>query len=202
MTFARSKPPRCKHCKERTEKPGQVIHEACIPAFLADLKKKQAAKQDRERKARAKVERAEIRKRKEALVRLSDLEEQCRKIVQKIARLRDRNDGCISCHVGPEYGGIWHGSHFRPAGNNAAVELNLWNVHKACEQCNFYKGGNIGAYRPRLVEKIGADRVKWLESQTQPVKRTREYLYRFKSVMGKRLRRMEKRIQLAQGEIA
>lgn len=193
MTFRRT---RCPQCKGKLED-GQRIHTDCIEPWAdAQQAKKERAEAKRIRAA-AKVERAEIRKRKEALVRLSDLEEQCRKIVQKIARLRDRNDGCISCHVGPEYGGIWHGSHFRPAGNNAAVELNLWNVHKACEQCNFYKGGNIGAYRPRLVEKIGADRVKWLESQTQPVKRTREYLYRFKSVMGKRLRRMEKRLENA-----
>jgi hypothetical protein len=136
----------------------------------------------------------QIRKRKEALKSLTELTDECKRIVQKMARLRDRHDGCISCHVGPNYGGIWHGSHFRPAGNNSAVELNLWNIHKACEQCNYYKGGNIGAYRPRLIEKIGLERVEWLESQTQVVKRTREYLMRFKQVMGKRLRRMERRL--------
>lgn len=154
------------------------------------LKAKAKEKAEKER-----AEREDTKKRKDALVRLSDLEEQCRKIVQKIARIRDRNDGCISCHVGPEYGGIWHGSHFRPAGNNAAVQFHLWNIHKACEQCNFFKGGNIDAYRPRLVEKIGADRVAWLASQNHTVKYTREYLYRFKAVMAKKLRRMEKRLE-------
>jgi hypothetical protein len=72
--------------------------------------------------------------------------------------------------------------------------LHLWNIHKSCAQCNKFKGGNIAGYRPRLVEKIGADRVAWLDSQTQVTRRTIEYLKRFKSVMGKRLRRMEKRI--------
>ena len=124
-------------------------------------------------------------------------ETECRAIVQEIARLRDRNDGCISCHMGPNYGGRWNGSHFRPAGNNAAVQFHLWNIHKACAQCNLFKGGNISAYRPRLVEKIGADRVEWLEGQNHAVKTDIAYCERFKTVMGKRLRRMKKRIERA-----
>lgn len=120
-------------------------------------------------------------------------EAECREIVQKIARIRDRNDGCISCHMPADYRGQWHGSHFRPAGNNAAVQFHLWNIHKSCAQCNLFKGGNLSAYRPRLVEKIGVERVKWLESQNQPVKTNIAYLMRFKQVMGKRLNRMEKR---------
>jgi hypothetical protein len=115
--------------------------------------------------------------------------------VQKIARIRDRHDGCISCHMGANYSGMWHGSHFRPAGNNAAVQFHLWNIHKACAQCNLFKSGNLAAYRPRLVEKIGADRVEWLESQNQPVKTNVAYLIRFKAVMGKRLRRIEKQLK-------
>ena len=122
-------------------------------------------------------------------------EAECRAIVQKIARLRDRNDGCISCHMGADYQGLWHGSHFRPAGNNAAVQFHLWNIHKSCAQCNLFKAGNLAAYRPRLVEKIGADRVEWLERQNHPVKTNVAYLTRFKAVMGKRLRRIEKRLK-------
>ena len=122
-------------------------------------------------------------------------EAECRTIVQKMARIRDRHDGCISCHMPANYGGQWHGSHFRPAGNNAAVQFHLWNIHKSCAQCNLFKGGNLGAYRPRLVEKIGADRVEWLESQNQSVKTNVPYLIRFKAVMGKRLRRIEKQLK-------
>ena len=66
-------------------------------------------------------------------------ESECRAIVQKIARIRDRFDGCISCHMPANYQGQWHGSHFRPAGNNAAVQFHLWNIHKSCAQCNLFK---------------------------------------------------------------
>lgn len=140
------------------------------------------------------AEKAKDRARREKLKRPSEWEDECRQIVQKIARLRDRADGCISCHVGPNYTGRWHGSHYRPAGNNAAVQFHLWNIHKSCAQCNLFKGGNLGPYRLRLVEKIGLEKVEWLESQNQPVKTNVEYLKRFKAVMGKKLRRLEKRL--------
>jgi hypothetical protein len=146
-------------------------------------------------KAKRAKEKEELKARKEKLKTLSQLEKECRDIVQKIARIRDRNDGCISCHMGPDYRGLWHGSHYRPAGNNNAVQFHLWNIHKSCAQCNKFKGGNLGEYRPRLVEKIGLERVEWLESQTQVAKYTRDYLQRFKVVMSRRCRRLEKRIQ-------
>lgn len=151
-------------------------------------------KKDAEKAAKVKERQAD-KVRRDKIKKPSEWEAECRAIVQKLARLRDRHDGCISCHMGPDYKGMWHGSHFRPAGNNSAVQFHLWNVHKSCAQCNLFKGGNISAYRPRLVEKIGADRVAWLESQNQPVKTNVAYLQRFKVVMGKRLRRIEKRIQ-------
>jgi hypothetical protein len=63
-------------------------------------------------------------------------------------------------------------------------------------QCNKDKGGNIHAYRPRLIQKIGLERVEWLDAQNGVTKRSGpayvEYLKRFKQVMGKRLRRMKK----------
>lgn len=152
-------------------------------------------KADKESKAAR--EKAEFKARKEKLKTVTEWEDECKAIVQKIARIRDRHDGCISCHMGPNYGGKWNGSHFRSVGACSVLQLHLWNIHKACVQCNKDKGGNIAAYRPRLVEKIGADRVDWLERQNGITKRSGpvyiEYLKRFKSVMGKRMRRMERK---------
>jgi hypothetical protein len=155
-----------------------------------------ARKVKADNEAQARRAREEFKRRKEAIKTIPQLEAECRSIVQKIARIRDRNDGCISCHMGPNYGGQWHGSHFRSVGACSALQFHLWNIHKSCAQCNLHKSGNIAAYRPRLIEKIGADRVAWLEAQNGTVKHTpeyREYLGRFKRVMGKRLRRMERR---------
>ena len=185
------KPRKCKSCSVEfmPQRMGQAV---CSPVCALDLVRKGKAKTEA---IKAKVERKETRAKLEKLKTISQLEEDCRKIVQKIARIRDRDDGCISCHMPANYGGLWHGSHFRPAGNNAAVQFHLWNIHKACAQCNLFKAGNLSAYRPRLVEKIGADRVEWLERQNHPVKTNVAHLIRFKAVMGKRLRRIEKRLK-------
>jgi len=154
-------------------------------------------REGKEKKA-AQVDRKETKARREKQKTPSAHEKECREIVQEIARIRDRNDGCISCHMPANYNGLWHGSHFRPAGNNAAVQFHLWNIHKACAQCNLFKGGNLSQYRPRLVEKIGEDRVQWLESQTQVVKTNVNYTEKFKKVMGKRLRRIKKQLKANQ----
>lgn len=187
-------PQRCPHCKKKMDT-GQRIHPACIDEYA----QAQAAKSARASAKRVlmalKVDKALTRQKLDKLKNPSAHEAECRTIVQKIARIRDRDDGCISCHMPANYSGLWHGSHFRPAGNNAAVQFHLWNIHKSCAQCNLFKGGNLSAYRPRLVEKIGLDRVEWLESQNQAVKTNVDYLIRFKAVMGKRLRRIEKQLR-------
>jgi hypothetical protein len=185
QTPASPKP--CIHCGKEFVPKYTAMQIACSLRCAASYVKKQKGEKEKNERRRDKA-------RKEALKSLSELTEECRVIVQKMARIRDRHDGCISCHLPATWDGQWHGSHYRPAGNHAAVELHLWNIHKSCSACNRHKGGNIAGYTPRLIAKIGQDRVDWLNAQNQPVKRTREYLARFKKVMGKRLRRMEKRI--------
>lgn len=188
-----TKPPRCKWCKERTDRPGKRLHDDCIEPWLADLHAKNAAKAKREERAKARVERAETRRRKEAVKTRQEWLAECQAIVNKIARLRDKDDGCISCDKPASWDGQWHGSHFRSVGAASAVRLNLWNIHKACSPCNHHKSGNIAEYKPRLIQKIGQEKVDWLESQNQLVRYDIDYLKRFKAVMGRKLRRMEKR---------
>lgn len=145
--------------------------------------------------AQKKAERESFKARKEAIKTRSQWEQECMRIVQKIARLRDRNDGCISCHLPATWGGQWHGSHFRSHGACSVLQFHLWNIHKACSSCNRDKGGNIIEYEPRLVAKIGAERVEWLKRQNGTFKPPIDYYIRFKKVMGRRLRRMEKQCE-------
>ena len=187
------KPKTCKVCKCKFQPRMSlaiVCSNPCAQALAVSIRGKAA-------KAAAVKDKRETKVKLDKLKRPSQHETECRTIVQKIARIRDRADGCISCHMPADYSGAWHGSHFRPAGNNAAVQFHLWNIHKSCAQCNLFKGGNLSAYRPRLVEKIGADRVEWLERQNHAVKTNVPYLIRFKAVMGKRLRRIEKQLKAA-----
>lgn len=184
LTYKNPKAKSCVVC-ERVFVPWSSTQVVCRQSCA--MKKARA-----DRLAAEKAEKEAFEKRKQAAKRISELEADCRAIVQEIARIRDRNDGCISCHVGQNYDGQWHGSHYRSHGGCSSLQFHLWNIHKSCAQCNKFKAGNIAEYRPRLVEKIGADRVEWLDNQPKSQKFSREYLYRFKAVMGKRLRRMRK----------
>lgn len=188
------KPRKCKACAGIFT-PARSAQKVCdyscaLKMAIADRAKREL----KEHAARQKSERADTVRRKQAMKTIPQLEEECRGIVQKIARIRDRNDGCISCELPANWDGQWHGSHFRSHGAASAVQFNLWNINKSCWICNKLYSGRIDQYEPRLVAKRGQDKVDWLKAQNQVVKNSREYLARFKKVMGKRLRRMEKKL--------
>lgn len=182
MNDFQPKPRRCKQCDSEFT-PRLPLAYICSAICAARYVK--AAKQ---------AEKAKDKERGEKLKKTAQWEAECRAIVQKIARIRDRNDGCISCDLPASWDGQWHGSHFRSHGAASAVQFHLWNIHKACQPCNHRKSGNLEGYRPRIIEKIGQERVDWLLRQNQIVRHDVDYYKRFKAVMGKRLRRMEKRI--------
>lgn len=179
-----------KRCKARGKlfDPVRSTQVVCCPecafAWSNQGKGKQAAE---------KVIRAATRERKAAAKPRSKWLAECQAIVNRYARLRDAKDGCISCDRPASWGGQWHGSHYRSVGAASAVRLNLWNIHKACSICNHHLSWNIAAYKPRLIEKIGAEKVAWLEAQNQVVRYDIEYLKRYKRVIGKRLAGLEKR---------
>lgn len=186
MTFATSLAPKqCAICPKEFY-PRSSFARACSQRCAMKL-----VKADKAREA------AQEKQRKEAVKKRSKWEDECRRIVQEIARIRDRNDGCISCHLPATWDGQWHGSHFRSHGAASAVQFHLWNIHKACSSCNRDKGGNLHGYLLRIIEKIGQSKVDWLYAQNQTFKPPIDYYIRFKAVMGKRLRRMKKRLERA-----
>ena len=173
---------KCKACKEPylRLRPLQV---ACSPACAHDIVKAKKAKEQL----------AADRAKREALKPRAQWLKEAEAVVNRYVRLRDHNDGCSSCHLPAAWGGQWHASHFRSVGAASAVRFNLWNIHKACSPCNAHKGGNIHEYRPRLIAKIGAEKVDWLMCQNGRADYTVEYLKRLKAVFAKKARRMEKR---------
>jgi len=56
------------------------------------------------------------------------------------------------------------------------------------------ESGNLIAYRRGLVEKIGVDRVEWLEGPHEPKKYTREQIIEIKKKYSKMRRELEKLI--------
>lgn len=151
--------------------------------------------QEKARKAIDQRERREIKVRKEKLKSRAEYAKEAQAVINRYVRLRDAHLGCISCDKPASWGGQWHCSHFRSIGAAAHLRFNLWNMNKSCSQCNAHLSGNIMVYRPRLAEKIGAEKVEWLECNQELVRHEIDYLKRIKAVFTKKCRRLEVRIQ-------
>lgn len=174
----------CRQCS-REFQPQRPLQAVCSP-ICASRKVKADAK------AKKAQERARTAERREALKPRSKWLSECQAIVNRIVRIRDADKPCISCDRPATWGGQWHASHLRSRGAASAIRFHLWNIHKSCSICNNHLSGNLSGYLPRIRERIGDAKVDWLYEQNQVVKHDVEYLRRFKLVMGKRLKRLER----------
>lgn len=191
MTLRASlKPKRCAQCRD-VFTPARSMQRVCSPLCAAAL----AAKQRAQKEARAKRdERKSMRERIEKAKTRADHLREAQAAVNAYVRLRDANDPCISCDRPATWGGQWHASHFKSVGSTPSERYNLWNIHRACSICNAWLSGNIGGYRPRLIAKIGIEKVEFLEREHPPKKYDIEYLKRLKRIFREKARRT-KRLQ-------
>jgi hypothetical protein len=183
------KPKKCRVCKEPFIPRSSTQVVCCWQCAQILAERKRNAQEAKEQKQA----RQSIREQKKRLKTWQEWFNECKTLAQKYARLRDRHDGCISCNKPANWHGQWHGSHFRPAGNFKAVALNTWNIHKSCSECNACKSGNLIEYQDKLIKKIGLERVEWLKSQNQAYRHSVKYLERYKRVMGKKVRLLQRR---------
>ena len=112
-------------------------------------------------------------------------------LVNKWIRVRDNALPCISCGFNGD-SRQWHASHYMPMGNNSAIRFNEENIHKACSICNNHLSGNLVPYRFALINKIGIDRVEWLEQQKQPKKWSLEELKEIIKTYKEKIKNKEK----------
>ncbi len=124
--------------------------------------KEQAEKEKiKQQKAREKAERAKIKQVRENLKSRADWLKDLQKVFNQFIRLRDKDLPCISC--GRFHQGQWHAGHYRTTKACPELRFNEENCHKQCQPCNTHLSGNITEYRINLVQKIGLERVEWLE---------------------------------------
>lgn len=71
-----------------------------------------------------------------------------------------------------------------------ALELRFepLNVHRQCVKCNRNMSGNAVEYRIRLVKRIGADQVEWLEGPHKALRLTIADLQAIKVMYRQKLR--------------
>ena len=127
-------------------------------------------------KAAAKVAKAQKVERAADKVKLENLQpksywlKRAQTAFNAFIRERDRELPCISC--GRHHEGQYHAGHYRSVGAMASLRFHEWNVHKQCAPCNNHKSGNVLEYRIRLIPRIGADNVAWLEKDHPVLKQT------------------------------
>lgn len=140
---------------------------------------KHAAKKTAQQEAKRKViDKREHKKALDAIKPKSYWLEKAQKVFNKYIRMRDVNNPCISCgNPNPPMttGGQWDCGHYKSRGAQGALRFEELNAHKQCKKCNGGAGNFANknhtvtkAYRENLIEKIGLEKVEWLEIEHKP----------------------------------
>ena len=177
--------PKCRACRRRFVRM-QPMQLACSLECAIVLA-------GRVRVEKVKIERQGDRAKRLALKSMTWWATRAEVQVNRYVRLRDAGLGCISCDKPASWPGQWHASHYRSVGAAPGLRYHLWNINKACSPCNKWLSGNLAAYTPALIERIGQGRVDWLKAQNQPARRDREYLDRLWRIFKRRAERLAAR---------
>ncbi|MBP5948521.1 MULTISPECIES: recombination protein NinG [unclassified Pseudomonas] len=178
------KPKKCKNPACGISFPPQRLGQAvCSPKCALAMA---PANSERASKAIAQRDRREIRVRKEKLKSRADHLREAQAAVNEYVRLRDAHLPCISCDSMPNdndlmTGSRWDAGHYRSVGACPELRFEPLNIHRQCVKCNRNLSGNAVEYRIRLVQRIGAETVTWLEGPHEPRKYTVEEIKSIKA---------------------
>ncbi|MBC2659793.1 recombination protein NinG [Pseudomonas sp. MSSRFD41] len=176
--------------------PARLGQAVCSPACaILDAPKNQ----EKARKALAQVERSEIKVRKEKLKSRAGHLREAQAAVNEYVRLRDAHLPCISCDSMPNdsdlmTGSRWDAGHYRSVGACPELRFEPLNIHRQCVKCNRNLSGNAVEYRIRLVQRIGAEKVAWLEGLHAPCKYTVEEIKAIKTKFRAMIRELKRAV--------
>ena len=190
-----SKEPKSKRCRApgcgQRFKPimstQKVCSVACAIAISKDSKLQKIAA-----KAITKQARQDLQGRRERLKTRREHMAEAQAVFNVYIRERDAGLPCISCDSQPNdndliTGSRWDAGHYRSIGACPELRFEPLNVHRQCVKCNRNLSGNAVEYRIRLVRRIGADQVEWLEGHHQPQRLTIENLQAIKTLYRQKL---------------
>lgn len=197
MTIER-KPAKPKKCRVATCRalfvPSRMGQAVCSPACaMIDAPRHEP----KARKALADIERAEIKVRKEKLKSRADHLREAQTAVNEYVRLRDAHLPCISCDSTPSdndlmTGSRWDAGHYRSVGACPELRFEPLNIHRQCVKCNRNLSGNAVEYRIRLVPRIGAENVAWIEGPHEACRYTVEEIKGIKTKYRAKTRELKK----------
>lgn len=178
LTAKQPKPKKCRVSECRASfVPQRLGQRVCSPACALLDAATNKTNQEKARKSMAQVGRREIKARKERLKSRADHLREAQAAVNEYVRLRDAHLPCISCDSMPNdndlmTGSRWDAGHYRSVGACPELRFEPLNIHRQCVKCNRNLSGNAVEYRIRLVQRIGAEVVAWLEGPHQARKYT------------------------------
>jgi hypothetical protein len=179
----------CPHCRAKLE-PGQRIHSECIAPWADAQAEKAKRAEAKMARAAAKVERAETRRRKDAIKSKADWAREAQTAFNAWIRARDEGLPCISC--GRHHQGQWHAGHYLSTGARPELRYTESNVHRQCAPCNTHLSGNAVLYRIGLIERIGLQAVEWLEGPHELPKWTADDYRAIRDTYKQKLKEMKK----------
>ena len=142
---------KCKNCKQIfnpvKENQKYCFERECLNVWIKTEKEKQW----KERKKQM----------KEDLKSVTDYTREAQKLVNKYVRLRDIDNGCISCEAD-----LIHkhdAGHYFSAFGYPSVRFDEDNVNSQCVYCNKHNHGSLIEYQKGLIKKIGQERFNQLE---------------------------------------
>jgi len=161
--------------------------------YALELRAKEKVKAEARRiKAQHEAEKADrkrLAEKKKQVKPLSYFIKQAQQAFNEFIRYRDRHLPCISC--GRHHDGQYHAGHFRTTGANPELRFNEDNCHRQCAPCNNHLSGNLIAYRPALISKIGQSRFDALMGPHELPKWKREDYIRIRDEYRAKLKAMK-----------
>lgn len=154
------------------------------------------ANHDKARKAIATQERVEHRQAKEKIKTRAEWMREAQVEFNSFIRLRDADHQCISCDStstddGLMTGSRWDAGHYRSVGSCPELRFEPLNVHRQCVRCNRNLSGNSVEYRIRLMQRIGEEKLIWLEGPHDPKRYTIDDLKAIKAEYRAKVREMK-----------
>jgi hypothetical protein len=162
---------KCKVCKKifAPQKMGQKV---CSPECAISMAVSERGKA--EKVAKVKERRADNEKR-EILKKRGDWMAEAQSAFNLFIRLRDRHAGhaCISSGKQLDWAGnAVDAGHYRSRGSAPHLRFDERNCHAQSKHDNRYASGNVVGYRYGLIERIGLEAVRELETDQTPRKYT------------------------------
>jgi hypothetical protein len=180
------KPKKCKVCKTQYT-PYSSLAQACSPKCALELVHIKEKKKIRKDLLEYRVETKKI----------SDWIKEAQIAFNAYVRIRDYHDTCISSgKPDNHYANEFDAGHYRSVGSAPHLRFHLDNCHKQSKHDNNFLSGNIVEYRPRLLTKIGPEKLEALETNNAYRKFDREYCERVKRIFNKKTRMKKKRLGL------